>query len=204
MIPQETLRPIVIGESWSHEFQIGSNDQPILGSTNASPIVVSVNQASYFFSNGNSVLVAGHDNDAANGVWTVAGVTQTTLQLTGSTGSGIGNQFGSIADVIDATTGNAYLFILSSFSSNVPIFIFTNNNSFTSPILSRFTFIGSAPTGTFAWNNQSQCDFTCSLSIAQVYTLNQYAGTNLYGLLYYVDSSNTSTAEERIVIPIQQ
>ncbi len=203
MTPQETLSPFVIGETWSKDFQLGSNEQGIISSTNASPIVLTVNQAGFFYANGNSVLVAGHNNDAANGVWTVSGVTQGTLALTGSTGSGVGGQTGYVADVIDATSGTVYLFLLDSFNSDKPIFIFTSNGSPVTPLLERFAYTGASQLGTFTWNDRATCDFSCSLTIAQGATLSPYAGNNLYGLLYYIDSNGVSQVEERLIIPIQ-
>lgn len=64
--------------------------------TNASPIVITSN--SHGLSNGDTVWIEGVlGNTAANGVWTVAGQTTNTFQLSGSTGSGTYTSGGTIS-----------------------------------------------------------------------------------------------------------
>jgi hypothetical protein len=64
-----------------------SNNTNISGATNASPIVVTYN--SHNHQNGDSVEITGvGGNTAANGVFTISGVTTNTFILDGSTGNG--------------------------------------------------------------------------------------------------------------------
>ena len=64
--------------------------------TNASPIVITSN--SHGLSNGDTVFIEKvGGNTAANGIWTVAGVTTNTFQLSGSTGNGAYTSGGTIS-----------------------------------------------------------------------------------------------------------
>ena len=64
--------------------------------TNASPIVITSN--SHGLSNGDTVFIEKvGGNTAANGIWTVAGVTTNTFQLSGSTGNGSYTSGGTIS-----------------------------------------------------------------------------------------------------------
>jgi len=64
-----------------------SNNTNISGATNASPIVITYN--SHNLQNGDSVEITGvGGNTAANGVFTISGVTTNTFILDGSTGNG--------------------------------------------------------------------------------------------------------------------
>ncbi len=63
-----------------------NSGQAVTGATNATPIVITAN--AHGMSNGDLVYISGvTGNTAANGVWTVAGVTANTFQLSGSTGN---------------------------------------------------------------------------------------------------------------------
>jgi len=67
----------------------------IQSSTNASPIVITTASA-HGFSNDDTVRIENHlVNTAANGVWTIANKTDTTFELSGSTGNGVGGATGT-------------------------------------------------------------------------------------------------------------
>ena len=73
-------------------------NRTVTNATNASPIVVTTSSA-HGLSNGQRIMIAGvTGNTAANGTWVIAGVTATTFQLTGSTGSGAYVSGGGIGD----------------------------------------------------------------------------------------------------------
>lgn len=79
----------------------------ISSSTNTSPIQVTFSTAHGCMS-GDWVDISGHQvNTNANGVWNVAFVSSTELQLTGSTGNGVGGATGSMQP--PAFTGNVSL-----------------------------------------------------------------------------------------------
>ena len=66
-----------------------SNTATITGATNASPIVVTFS-SNHNLANGDLVEVTNTGgNTAADGIWTVANATATTIQLQGSTGNGV-------------------------------------------------------------------------------------------------------------------
>jgi len=68
-------------------FQSFVSTLNITGAANASPIVIT--SSSHGLANGDQVSISGvGGNTAANGTWTVAGVTTNTFQLSGSTGNG--------------------------------------------------------------------------------------------------------------------
>ncbi|MDB5390517.1 MAG: algE [Planctomycetaceae bacterium] len=61
----------------------------VTGASNASPIVITTGQTTANLQNGDTVTIANvAGNTAANGTWTIAGLTSTSFQLVGSTGNG--------------------------------------------------------------------------------------------------------------------
>ena len=80
--------------------------QAITGASNASPIVISSSNTSNL-QNGQQVQISGvNGNTAANGLWTIAGVTSSGFQLVGSTGNGAYTSGGSWAAWMDASNPN--------------------------------------------------------------------------------------------------
>lgn len=70
----------------------------ITSSTNATPIVVT--KASHGFVNGDIIQIIGHaTNTAANGEWVVANKTDSTFELAGSVGNGIGGATGTVRKI---------------------------------------------------------------------------------------------------------
>ncbi len=66
----------------------GLNGVAITGATNASPIVISTGSTAGLV-NGDMVTISGvKGNTAANGTWTIAGLTGNSFQLVNSTGNG--------------------------------------------------------------------------------------------------------------------
>jgi len=72
--------------------------QSITSSTNATPVVVTLNSHGYV--NGDIVQVLAHaTNTAANGTWVVANKTANTFELAGSVGNGVGGATGTVQNV---------------------------------------------------------------------------------------------------------
>lgn len=84
----------VLYEFYIMKYQRSGSAQSIVSSTNASPVVVTVTGHGY--SNGDTVIITGHDQVNANGTWRIAGVTANTFNLVGSTGSGVGTGVGQV------------------------------------------------------------------------------------------------------------
>ena len=77
--------------------------QAITGASNTSPIVITSSNTANL-QNGQQVQISGiNGNTAANGVWTIAGVTATGYQLVGSTGNGAYTSGGSWAAWMDTS-----------------------------------------------------------------------------------------------------
>jgi len=73
--------------NWDNSLALDPGAQPITAATNASPIVCTV--AGHGFVNGDKIRVDfAEGNTAANGLWTVAGATTDTFELSGSVGNG--------------------------------------------------------------------------------------------------------------------
>lgn len=92
--PQTGLTTVTVASSSPQSSALngavtpGCSQLPLTGATNATPIVIST-VTSHGLSNGNTVEVSGVlGNTAANGTWSIAGVTSSTFQLVGSTGNG--------------------------------------------------------------------------------------------------------------------
>lgn len=85
----------------SDYYFIHRESQSVASSTNASPIVVTITR--HGFSNGQRVLITNHlVNTNANGIWTIANVTTSTFELTGSTGNGIGGTTGLAVNLTES------------------------------------------------------------------------------------------------------
>ena len=81
-------------------FFIHRTSDPIVSSTNATPIVVTLTR--HGFSNGDKVLVLDHaTNTNANGIWIIANVTTSTFELVGSAGNGVGGATGSVINLTE-------------------------------------------------------------------------------------------------------
>lgn len=103
-VPTKNLE-IHKGEDWSEIFQRGQNPIAIVSSTNASPIVLTLEEP-HGYSNGDAVRVYGHKtNTEANGNQTAASVSTLTLALSGTTGNGTGTNTGYVGKCIDGTGG---------------------------------------------------------------------------------------------------
>lgn len=82
-----------------YKTYLPNNVVNIQSSTNASPIQITT-ATNHGYANGQQVVITGHlVNTAANGTWTIAGVTANTFTLTGSTGNGIGAATGTVARI---------------------------------------------------------------------------------------------------------
>jgi hypothetical protein len=153
---------IIKATDWTATFQATSAEQQIQSSTNTAPIVLTVNQHQY--SNGDKVRVYGHSsNKAANGNWTVANVAPNTFELTGSTGSGAGNNVGNVASVIDATGATLTIKLNDKPVAGTAVFTLT-------------------PT----WIDQTLCEFSISLTDVQTAALTNKA---LYLRIYMRDTA---------------
>lgn len=154
------------GQDWSETFQYGGTPQRIISSTNASPIVVTVNQ--HGLSNGDKVRIYGHySNKAAIGNWTIANVTSNTFELAGSAGSGVGSNDGHVVPSVDATGA-----------------------TFTATWNGQSVGGSASVTPTFEWVDQTIARFKVSLTDAQTAALTQ--GT-YYFRLWYRDSLGIDT-----------
>lgn len=81
-----------------------SNSPNISSATNASPIVITTG-AAHGLANGDLVEVGEVlGNTAANGIWTVANVTSTTFELSGSTGNGAYTSGGAVHRITPVLT----------------------------------------------------------------------------------------------------
>lgn len=99
--------PIIVGDDWEAKFQFTEDAVKIVSSTNATPIVLTTS-GPHTFQDGDLVAVQGHLlNTAANTTGaTVANRTNTTLELQGVAGIGVGYATGTIAKVMDGTGFN--------------------------------------------------------------------------------------------------
>lgn len=168
----------------------GGKIQPIVSSTNASPIVVTT--LTHGYANGDIVVIGGHlTNTAANGTWKIAGVTGTTFQLTtlldgnNSTGNGVG---GATGWCIDITTGST----LADVSAN------TNGTD--------ATISGQTLTGD-VWN-ASAWTYT-GLTATQVNATAVYSSTTANDLVAFIDGRiqiyvTTQAAASSTAIAIQR
>lgn len=200
---------MVIGQAWSDSLILGLSPRPILGSTNASPIVVSVDQASFWLNGVSNVAIGGHYTNAAanftSAPQAISNIISTGFTLTGSTGSGVGTVDGGfVQQILDARGGSIYVFVSGGYNSNHPYFIFTNSSP-TSPILDRWIFTDpgivipitwqDTPSGSAAW-------FKMALSIAQVNTFADIQPRRLFCEAWFVDTSGNPQPYLRFQIPI--
>lgn len=107
LVPGDTIRimgspdPTSIGNAtWTDAsyYQLSN----VVAATNASPIVVTCasTMATLGISNGDTVLITGTvGNIGTNGVWTVSGVSGSTCQLVGSTGTGAWTSGGTLRKI---------------------------------------------------------------------------------------------------------
>jgi hypothetical protein len=95
--------PIERGRTWRQVLQRGQNHIQIVGSTDATPIVVTVDRP-HGYTNGEKIRIVGHDsNSTANGNQTAANVTTKTFEVGGVAGNGIGRRDGMVMTCIDGT-----------------------------------------------------------------------------------------------------
>lgn len=105
--PLDTVRlaqspaPFSIGNAKWSNGPVGSSSISFASTSNTSPIVVTRNTwPDVPIVEGDWVLITGHTvNTNANGIWQVANVTLTTLELVGSVGNGVGGSTGTIQQI---------------------------------------------------------------------------------------------------------
>jgi hypothetical protein len=89
-------------------FDSNATTFTVTGATNASPIVITVVSTTGLSSSSVVGLSGVLGNTAANGIWQIAGLTGTTFQLVGSTGSGAWTSGGTVAIGAEANAPNYY------------------------------------------------------------------------------------------------
>ncbi len=162
-IPYLKLSQIRRGRTWSSGvLQRASNHIQIVSSTNATPIVVTVEKP-HGYSNGAKVRISGHDtNSTANGNHTAQNVTAKSFELESAVGNGVGGRQGIVASS-NSGTGYTLSCKFKRDSGDADI------------------------TPTFAWDDQSIFRFELSLTAVQSTTLTP--GT-LYFEVKGIDSLN--------------
>ena len=91
-----SLAPTSLGQNGTWISQKLQATVAIASSTNATPIVVTTS-ANHGYANGDTVYITGHTtNTNANGMWEIANKTDTTFELIGSTGNGVGGASGTV------------------------------------------------------------------------------------------------------------
>ena len=102
--PGDTIRiakspdPVSVGNADWTDYTTAPTALSMGSSTNATPIVVTIN--SHGYSNGNLVNIQAHStNTNANNTWEIANVTTNTFELVGSVGNGVGGATGTCKNV---------------------------------------------------------------------------------------------------------
>lgn len=197
--------PIQSGIDWSLPIHVGVNEKNIDSYSAATPVVITINQHGY--TTGQKKWIFGCqqnkslNNNQSRTEWAIVVIDANTFSLTGSTGVASGTNEGVISDSLDATGCTIYVVLTSDSVSNAVIKEFSNVTP-TSPILSRWTFTGSAPSGAFTWIQQTTNYFKLALIGSATKTLADSYGS-LFGFYVFVDSAGISSEPMYLQIPIQ-
>lgn len=210
-----SLTPIYLGTTYSQRLKIASDWQSIADTDAGNPITVTLNSRQPNglhptpYTVGTKVVIGGSDNPVANGAWIVANPTANSFQITGAVGGTPGGSIGAVATAIDATGCTVIAMLLPNAPiagqlpqlGTAPLFFFSNQAIPASPVLSRFTYTGAAPTGVFTWNDITSFDFTFSLTPAQTASIPVDA---LMGFIYFIDASGNITKELTFTVAVNE
>jgi hypothetical protein len=200
---------IIRAANFSQTFQFGTSYQPILSSTAASPIAVTLVDLQQSFANTSKVCIYGHDNEPCNVTnavpsFTVVSSAQNVFSLTGINGVNgvLGTKLGYAWQAIDATNWKAYVMLLPDSTSLAPLVIWTTEGTPTNPFLDIYQYTAPLPVlGTFAWIAQTALRFKISLTHAQ--TAGLAAAKQLYGKAFFLDASGAPALEFSFQVSIQ-